>query len=74
MNWPAFTVEQDHPICQALQVAHQQAATGTRFEGPAPVAGFYAVCDAAFLSRDGISSVVYGSGSLLVAHAPDEYN
>lgn len=48
VNWPAFTVEQDHPMCQALQVAHQQAATGTRFEGPAPVTGFYAVCDAAF--------------------------
>ena len=73
VNWPAFGIAEDHPICRAVQSAHREAATGTRFEGPARVAGFYAVCDAAFLSRDGIPSMVYGPGSLLVAHAPDEY-
>ena len=53
--------------------AHQQATVGTRFEGPAKFSGFAAVCDAAFLERDGVPSVVYGPGSILVAHAADEY-
>ena len=37
------------------------------------LAGFYAVCDAAFLNLQGIPSIVYGPGSLLVAHAVDEF-
>ena len=35
--------------------------------------GFYAVCDAAFLNAKGIPSLVYGPGSLLQAHAVDEF-
>ena len=73
VHWPPFNVEVDHPICQAVVKAHQEAVAGTKLEGPAKVAGFYAVCDAAFLHRDGVPAIVYGPGSLLVAHAADEY-
>ena len=31
------------------------------------------MCDAAFLNPQGIPSIVYGPGSLLVAHAIDEF-
>ena len=73
VNWPAFVVDEDHPICRTVASAHEQAAHGTRFEGPAVFAGFYAVCDAAFLNSQGVPSIVYGPGSLLLAHAADEY-
>ena len=73
VHWPPYSLAEDHPICKAVASAHEEAARGTRFEGPAKFAGFYAVCDAAFLSRDGVPSVVYGPGSILVAHAADEY-
>ncbi len=73
VNSPAFVVEQEHAICRATSAAHEQAAEGTRFAGPPAMAGFYAVCDAAFLNPRGIPSIVYGPGSLFVAHAADEY-
>ena len=73
VNWPAFVVDASHPICRLVANAHEQAAQGTRFAGEAKTAGFYAVCDAAFLNAQGVPSIVYGPGSLLVAHAPDEY-
>lgn len=73
VNWPSYVVDEDHPICRSVAEAHEQAARGSSFEGPAKFAGFYAVCDAAFLNAQGIPSIVYGPGSLLVAHAPDEY-
>ncbi len=73
VNWPAFAVDEDHPICKLVASAHERAAQGTRFEGPAQFAGFYAVCDAAFLNPQGVPAIVYGPGSLLVAHAADEH-
>ena len=73
VNWPPFVVDLDHPICATVAGAHEEAAEGTRFAGPANFAGFYAVCDAAFLGAQGVPAIVYGPGSLLVAHAPDEY-
>ena len=73
VNLPPFQVDKDHPICTHVARAHEQAAQGTRFEGPAVFAGFYAVCDATYLNNQGIPSIVYGPGSLLVAHAADEY-
>ena len=71
--WPAFVVDEDHPICRSVADAHEEAAQGSRHEGPAKVSGWYAVSDAAFLNPQGVPSIVYGPGSLLVAHAPDEY-
>ena len=73
VHWPPFVVPEEHPICQAVATAHEEAVRGTRFEGPAKIAGFYAVCDAAFLCQQGIPTIVYGPGTLLVAHATDEY-
>ena len=73
MNWPAFVVDENHPICELVSGAHEQAAEGTRFGGRPQTAGFFAVCDAAFLNPQGVPSIVYGPGSLLVAHAADEY-
>jgi acetylornithine deacetylase len=73
VNWPAYIVSQNHAICRAVAGAHEEASAGTRFSGPAKFAGFYAVCDAAFLNQQGVPSIVYGPGSLLLAHAADEY-
>ena len=73
VNWPAFAVDEAHPICETVSDAHVEAAQGTRFAGRPKTAGFFAVCDAAFLNNQGVPSIVYGPGSLLVAHAADEY-
>jgi acetylornithine deacetylase/succinyl-diaminopimelate desuccinylase family protein len=73
VNWPAYKVDEGHPIVKAVVNAHNEAAVGTRFDIPAKIAGFAAVCDCAFLNRDGVPSIVYGPGSILLAHAPDEY-
>jgi acetylornithine deacetylase len=73
VNWPAFKVDVDHPICKTVSAAHVDAAAGTRFAGAPEVAGFYAVCDAAFLNPQGVPAIVYGPGSLFVAHAADEF-
>lgn len=73
VNWPAYKVDEDHPIVQAVADAHNEAAVGTRFDIPAKVAGFAAVCDCAFLNPEGVPSIVYGPGSILVAHAADEF-
>ena len=73
VNWPAYSVDPGHAICEAMAAAHGEAAQGSRFDVPARFAGFYAVCDAAFLNSQAIPSIVYGPGSILVAHAADEY-
>jgi acetylornithine deacetylase len=73
VNWPAYNVDPNHPICRTVARAHEEAAQDSRFAGPPRLAGFYAVCDAAFLNPQGIPSIVYGPGSLLVAHAIDEF-
>ena len=73
VHWPPYNVPTEHPICQCVAAAHEEAVRGSRFEGPAQIAGFYAVCDAAFLCMQGIPAIVYGPGTLLVAHAADEY-
>ena len=73
VHWPSYEIDVQHPLCQSVARAHELAAEGTRFQGPAQFASFYAVSDAAFITRQGIPTVMYGPGSLLVAHAPDEY-
>lgn len=72
-NWPASRVDPAHPICEALQDAHELAAAGTRFAGRPPIRGFAAVEDTSFLNRGGIPAISYGPGDLRVAHADDEY-
>ncbi|WP_341302623.1 ArgE/DapE family deacylase [Lysinibacillus sp. FSL H8-0500] len=68
LHWPAFNVPTDHPIVQATSRAHEEA-TGEE----AVIHGFAAVADAAFLNAKGIPSIIYGPGSILVAHAANEY-
>ena len=73
LNWPAFSVDADHPICGAIGDAHERASVGTRFAGRPLVRGFAAVEDCSFLNIGGIPTVSYGPGDLRVAHADDEY-
>lgn len=73
LNWPAFSVDAEHPICRAIGDAHERALDGTRFAGRPLVRGFAAVEDCSFLNIGGIPTVSYGPGDLRVAHADDEY-
>jgi acetylornithine deacetylase len=73
LNWPAFSVDPEHPICVAVGDAHELAAAGTRFEGRPAVNGFAAVEDVSFLNLGGVPAISYGPGDLRVAHADDEY-
>ena len=72
MNWPANRPEADE-ITEAMCVAHERAALGTRFAGRPLVCGFAAVEDASFLTLGGTPAISYGPGDLRVAHADDEY-
>jgi acetylornithine deacetylase/succinyl-diaminopimelate desuccinylase family protein len=66
--WPAANTPVDHPICQAVGKAHEEAT------GQAPIFhGFCAAADTTFLNEDGITSIIYGPGDILLAHALDEY-
>ena len=62
LNWPAFSVDPDHPICAAVGDAHEIAAAGTRFAGRPEVHGFAAVEDATFLNLGGMPAISYGPG------------
>jgi acetylornithine deacetylase/succinyl-diaminopimelate desuccinylase family protein len=73
LNWPAFSVSPDHPICGAISDAHERAAESTRFAGRPAVNGFAAVEDATYLNLGGVPAVSYGPGDLRVAHADDEH-
>jgi acetylornithine deacetylase/succinyl-diaminopimelate desuccinylase family protein len=73
LNWPAFSVDPQHPICQAIGDAHELASVGTRFAGRPAVNGFAAVEDCSFLNLGGVPTVSYGPGDLRVAHAYDEH-
>ena len=73
LHWPPFNIPEDHPITSTIARAHEQAAKGTRFEGPSVMAGFYAVDDGTFLQANGIPAVTYGPGSIHHAHMVDEF-
>ena len=62
LNWPAFSVDPDHPICIAVGDAHEIAAAGTRFPSRPPINGFAAVEDATFLNLGGVPAISYGPG------------
>ncbi len=66
--WPPYDLAVDAPICRALDGAYREAL------GEEPdYYGFAAVDDAAFLNRGGVPAVSCGPGSLVVAHAPNEF-
>ena len=73
LHWPPFNIKEDDPIVRTMAAAHEAAAKGTRFEGPAVIAGFYAVDDGTFLTANGIPAVTYGPGSIHHAHMVDEF-
>lgn len=73
LHWPAFNTPTEAPIVQAVGRAHREVVGTEAPVGSGDVAGFCAVCDAAFLSLGGIPSVVYGPGSILQAHTVDEW-
>jgi acetylornithine deacetylase/succinyl-diaminopimelate desuccinylase-like protein len=73
LHWPPFDIPEDYPICNTIGAAHENASRGSSFEGPAALAGFYAVDDGAFLTANGIPAVTYGTGSIHHAHMVDEF-
>jgi acetylornithine deacetylase len=72
LNWPA-NVPDAEEITAATCRAHERAAEGTPYAGPATIAGFAAVEDATYLTLGGTPAISYGPGDLRVAHADDEY-
>ena len=68
MHWPPAEIPQNHPIVKTLCHSHENT-TGMK----AQIHGFPAVCDAAWLNKLNIPSVVYGPGNLMLAHGIDEY-
>jgi formylaminopyrimidine deformylase len=68
LYWPPSNVDVDFPLCTICAAAHE-SATGE----PAVFQGFTAVNDAAYLNARGIPAITYGPGSILVAHAVNEY-
>ncbi len=73
LHWPPSSIPVEHPIVQACAAAHRKAVSPRPVDHRDLFQGFCAVCDAAFLNLAGIPSVIYGPGSLLQAHAVDEY-
>jgi acetylornithine deacetylase/succinyl-diaminopimelate desuccinylase family protein len=73
LEWPPTGIDEQSPICQRLSQAHEAAAHGTRFTGPAPVRGFMGVCDTTWLQAAGVPALVYGPGNGKTAHAADEH-
>ncbi len=66
--WPPTNTDKSENIVQYCISAHT-AVVGTEPK----LAGFCAVCDAAFLNAKGIPSIIYGPGDILNAHAVNEY-
>ncbi len=66
--WPPFDVPLDAPICKTVSTAYEVV-----LNEPIKTYGFCAVNDSSFLNRAGIPCVTIGPGSILVAHAPNEY-
>lgn len=63
---PPVEVPESSPVCAALVDALR------RLGAPGAVAGLRATSDAAWLAAAGIEAVVFGPGSLSLAHRPDE--
>jgi acetylornithine deacetylase/succinyl-diaminopimelate desuccinylase-like protein len=66
--WPAYNTPVNHPICQTVAKAHEEA-----LGVPAVFQGFAAVDDATYLERGGIPSISYGPGNIMVCHAVNEH-
>lgn len=73
LHWPPLNIPKDHPICRTVSTAHERAARGTRFEGPATLRGLHGVDDATFLGANGIPAMTYGPGHIHQVHMVDEF-
>ena len=73
LHWPPADIPTDHPIVRTCSESHREATGAQAIDDRDLIRGFAAVCDAAFLNISGTPSVIYGPGSLLQAHAVDEY-
>lgn len=58
-DWPGFAVDEENSGVQTLANAVPKA-----IGSPAVISGFRAVCDAYYLNRQGVTTVVLGPGSL----------
>lgn len=68
-DWPGFRVDEEHPGVQTMMDSICEAT-----EQQAVLSGFKAVCDAFYLNKYGVPSVICGPGSISHAvHGDDEY-
>jgi acetylornithine deacetylase/succinyl-diaminopimelate desuccinylase family protein len=72
-DWPPFEVNASNPFKETLRAAHQAAAIDATFAEGGHIEAFGAVCDATYLNRAGIPTVVYGPGNLSQCHARNEW-
>ena len=73
MNWPATSINSDHPLVHAMLAAHESVSQKRASVRDRNIQGFCAVCDASFLNKANIPSIVYGPGSLHQAHSECEF-
>jgi len=68
-DWPGFKIPENHPGVVSAKGAILEA-----LGKPAVISGFKAVCDAYYLNKHGVSSVIFGPGSVSWAvHGDNEY-
>lgn len=69
-DWPSFEVSADHPACQTLGEAVEQAT-----DEQAVYSGFKAVADNSYIQREcNVDTISLGPGDVSMgAHGPDEY-
>lgn len=72
MHYPGGRTDKDHPLCQAVISARQDAATGSAFSGLPDVRPFPSAADLPWFTAAGIPAVGMGPGALAMAHAVDE--
>jgi acetylornithine deacetylase len=75
LHWPPAQTDEHHPVVETMlqadgDVRRQPAHLGSP---ESRIHGFCAVCDASYLNAEGIPSVIYGPGTVHVAHAVNEY-
>ena len=75
LHWPPAQTDVDHPVVETMLAADSAVRQHPGHVGSSEgrIHGFCAVCDASWLNRQGIPSVIYGPGSVFVAHSVDEH-
>ena len=68
LNWPPSNLDTGHPIIKALELGHTSATGKPVYHQSA---GY--VSDSTFMNAAGIPTVIYGPGSIAVAHAYNEF-